>query len=263
MLRKLIKQDFLYSYKILVLVHLALIVFSIIGYFFISPLFAADSVVKENSALLVIIPTLYIIFIFIASYTSYILLTVRYYKSMYGQESYFTHTLPVSSGQLLLAKVIVFFIWSMITLICSIGCGFLLLLQPILKESDNILSVLFAGLDSFQMPRVLVILMILLLVFSATLFGILSIMGSINIGGFFFKQKIIASIIAYIIISLVTQLPFIFFPIVPSSAEMSDAIMAAQYFKNYIIFGIVFSLAGSSILAFISWYLPAKKLNLN
>jgi len=55
---------------------------------------------------------------------AYALVIWRYYKSMYSNEAYLTHTLPVHPSMLLWSKLLVGFVWTAASYITAIGVGF-------------------------------------------------------------------------------------------------------------------------------------------
>ncbi|BCI61535.1 hypothetical protein [Solibaculum mannosilyticum] len=58
---------------------------------------------------------------------TYVVVAVRFFKSMYSREGYLTMTLPVSSTKLLGAKVIVSLIWLVLSIVVCVGMITLLL----------------------------------------------------------------------------------------------------------------------------------------
>ena len=58
---------------------------------------------------------------------TYVVVAVRFFKSMYSREGYLTMTLPVSSSKLLGAKVIVSLIWLVLSIVVCVGMITLLL----------------------------------------------------------------------------------------------------------------------------------------
>lgn len=103
MLRKLIKYDLKALGKIMIPLLCVLIAFGIIQG--ISPKAATiDSVFRENML------KVYMIFMIISILSVFlvniIIVIQRFWRSMYGQEGYLTHTLPVTARQLILSKAI-------------------------------------------------------------------------------------------------------------------------------------------------------------
>ena len=103
MLRKLIKYDLKVLGKIMIPLWCVLIVFGIIQG--VSPKAATiDSAFQEN--VLKVCMIFMIISILSVFFVNIIIVIQRFWRSMYGQEGYLTHTLPVTARQLILSKVI-------------------------------------------------------------------------------------------------------------------------------------------------------------
>ena len=63
---------------------------------------------------------LYVIMLLASTWGMLIFLGIRFYRSMYTDEGYLSHTLPVTANQLFLSKILVSGVWYLIT---SIGIG--------------------------------------------------------------------------------------------------------------------------------------------
>ena len=117
MLGKLIKHEWKGTYKVGCILLLSTFMITIIGYFALHLPFMIGGV-NFTSVTTVIIGLLgYIVLILGLMgilYGIMIYLGIRFYKNMYGDEGYLTHTLPATSYQLMGSKVIVGGIWTMI-----------------------------------------------------------------------------------------------------------------------------------------------------
>ena len=63
---------------------------------------------------------LYVIMLLASTWGMLIFLGIRFYRSMYTDEGYLSHTLPVTANQLFLSKILVSGVWY---LFISIGIG--------------------------------------------------------------------------------------------------------------------------------------------
>lgn len=142
---------------------------------------------------------------------------VRYYRSMFTDEGYLTHTLPVSARELLLNKVITMSAWNLITMagvIVSLmifgGVAFLSLapldgafareVTRALAELPEIFSSSeMAGFQAFCASQ---ILMLLTSAFSGTMI----LIGAITLGQMVRKHRILGAIGAYFAINGVVQM---------------------------------------------------------
>ena len=73
-------------------------------------------VISSFAAILI----LYVIMLLASTWGMLIFLGIRFYRSMYTDEGYLSHTLPVTANQLFLSKVLVSGVWY---LFISIGTG--------------------------------------------------------------------------------------------------------------------------------------------
>ena len=72
---------------------------------------------------------------------TFVLLIWRYYKNLYANEGYLTHTLPVQPSQLLWSKLLVGFVWSVLSYLVAIAAAGTVLIVDFVKESDKIASI--------------------------------------------------------------------------------------------------------------------------
>lgn len=142
---------------------------------------------------------------------------VRYYKSMFTDEGYLTHTLPVSARELLLNKVITMSAWNLITaagVIVSLmifGGVAVLALKPLDSEfSRDVIRALAElpglftdpSLSGFQTFCASLILMMFTSAFSGTMI----LIGAITLGQMVRKHRILGAIGAYFAINGVVQM---------------------------------------------------------
>ena len=123
-----------------------------------------------------------------------VLIAIRFYKTMTSQEAYLTFTLPAKTGQLLLAKWLVSFVWYILA--CGIALIVVLIATPI-TLSEIIHGIGFVlqtiNLSNFSALILLGIFMLISLSFS-----ILMMYLSIMIGQLVQTHRIALSIGAYL-----------------------------------------------------------------
>lgn len=189
-----------------------------------------------------------------------VLIAIRFYKTMTSQEAYLTFTLPAKTGQLLLAKWLVSFVWY----ILACGIALISMLIVVLIATPITLSEIIHGigfvlqtinLSDFSALVLLGIFMLISLSFS---FSILMMYLSIMIGQLVQTHRIALSIGAYlglsqglqIVISLLS-IPFILiFPDVIDSIH----VVLLLFCLLYGALGVIFYL--------LTYLITAKKLNI-
>lgn len=120
MLGKLMKQEWLSTWKIpTVLIGVVFAAATIFGLFCASPVW---DLMDWWGADVIFSATILLFYgaLMCCGVGTSIYLAVRYYRSMYSNEGYLTHTLPVTPNQLLLSKMINFSIWELLSVICIV-----------------------------------------------------------------------------------------------------------------------------------------------
>lgn len=216
MLGKLLKHEWKGIWKVpTLLLGILMLIGLIAGLTFSMPIWDSDWVGLPMSGVMLIVTFFFALSGVNIGITIY--LGVRYYKSMFTDEGYLTHTLPVSARELLLNKVITMSAWNLITiagvlvsLVVFGGVAFLAL-KPLNSEfaRDVIraladLPELFAdpSLAGFQGFCASLLLMMLTSAFSGTMI----LIGAITLGQMVRKHRILGAIGAYFAINAVVQM---------------------------------------------------------
>ena len=157
-----------------------------------------DIPIKESQPILLIFLALVFSGLMITLGISTLILIIRRFKgSVYDRQGYLTLTLPVSEHQIILAKLLGAFIWSLISsavLILSIYI-ILVIIEP---NSVNFL----AFKDLFQQYLDSIGLYLISFILS-TISGILCIYLAISIGQLFNEYRTALAVLAYIVIQIV------------------------------------------------------------
>ena len=139
-----------------------------------------------------------------------IYLGFRFYKSMYSDEGYLTHTLPVKSSDILIAKVVTGGVWMLImTIAMTLMVAFLMLLGfaevrgvsigTIITSIKDTLEISFGYIKEFTGMKLTSSGIMLILMFFITPFANISILyGAITLGQYSWKNKGLMGIIAYL-----------------------------------------------------------------
>lgn len=271
MLGKLIKHEWLSVWKVPTLLIGVLLTASLLcGATFALPMWESDWIGLSLSAVSLFL--LYYMACIVCSVGITVYMAVRFYKSMFTDEGYLTHTLPVTSHQLLLSKVITMCIWSLIGMIGIVLSVMILLGSVYVFLMDNVndlgygLRIMMhelAQLDElkgFLGLMITVVLMAIVSIFGGTMMTV----GAISIGQMLRKHRILGSIGAYFGISTIMQIiaVIVMFPIMfgfAMTADQND--LLSVYNSIYLAMTLVYAAAGAG-LYFLSEYLIRRQLDL-
>lgn len=122
MLGKLLKNEFKTTYKTMLVIYIVTIVTTLGCCFFGIRQFYSYSWISENETLRRIQGVLgvtftiaYVIIVIALVILTYVLMCERFYKSMYSEQGYLTHTLPVSPLSNLNARLITSLVWLLLS----------------------------------------------------------------------------------------------------------------------------------------------------
>ncbi len=215
MLGKLLKHEWRAVWKVpTLLLGILMLIGLIAGLTFSMPIWDSDWVGLPMSGVMLIMTFFFALSGMNIGITIY--LGVRYYKSMFTDEGYLTHTLPVSAREILLSKVITMSAWNLIAVVGIVvslmlfgGMGLLSLRSALGDFSREVFRALaeLPGLlrepemRGFQSFCASMILMMLLSCFSGTMM----LIGAITLGQMVRKHRILGAIGAYFGINAVVQ----------------------------------------------------------
>ena len=158
------------------------------------------------------------------SISTLILIIRRFKGSVYDRQGYLTLTLPLSEHQIILAKLLGAFIWSIIS-----SAVFFLSIYIIFATIDpNMVDSYF--FDYLFVHYIENFWLTLISFFISTVAGILCIYLSISIGQLFNEYRTALAVLAYIVIHIVLGFVDIFSPSLNYSMMMS-----AEIFKDLIL----------------------------
>ena len=176
------------------------------------------------------------------SISTLILIIRRFKGSVYDRQGYLTLTLPVSEHQIILAKLLGAFIWSIIS-----SAVFFLSIYIIFATIDpNMVDSYF--FDYLFVHYIENFWLTLISFFMSTVASILCIYLSISIGQLFNEYRTALAVLAYIVIHIVLGFVDIFSPSLNYSMMMS-----AEIFKNLIL---------SAVFYLGTYYILKNKVNL-
>lgn len=294
MLRKLMKHEWKSVYKVGSIILLAILAVTILGTLFLSSsavsnLFAAEAQGSMDEAteigtvlLLVASYFAYLIMLMGGMYGIMIYMGVHFYKTMYTNQGYLAHTLPVTPHKLLLSKIVVSGTWMllvnfalMVSMFVMVGALLLNGVQAANPEVDlgqvwQVFKNEFVYLmnndpetRSFLISFALV--MIFTLIFSPY-FAMTMLFGSLTIGQLSKKHKVLMSILTYIgiimfysIISTIITFVSVLTSTISAVSDDSATFDAISVTYGGSLATMVF---GAVILYFVAHYILSKKLNM-
>lgn len=110
MLGKLMKYEWKATWKLLIPLNLFIVVMSVLAYTTVQLEFF-----ESNNDLVIMTGTLlllaYVLSMFVISIVTVIYLIYRFYTSVYGDEGYLLHTLPVDKHHIIVSKAVVSVSW--------------------------------------------------------------------------------------------------------------------------------------------------------
>jgi len=202
-----------------------------------------------------------------------IYLTVRYYKSMFTDEGYLTHTLPATTHQLLLSKSIVMGAWNVISTLALGGSVFIILsmlyvfqiqkevsLAEIFEEFGRLFRMMIED-GGFHLGDFTISFIIMTL--AGLLCNIMKLIGAISLGQLWRKHRILGAIGAYFGFNIVIGIVELIITI-PYTVFAGTGYMGGLYdfdSRLYLINAVLSAAVGIG-LYFMSEYLTRKQLEL-
>ena len=229
----------------------------------------------NNNYIYVTAVAFYIVLLTAISVVMFGYLVVRYYKTMYTDQGYLTHTLPVTPAQLIIGKGIVFSLWYLICYIVNIGGFFALIYSTLIPhvrteifaEMEKSFSEINALAPNFGL--IFCCLMIVTVILSS-IGSFFIINASTAIGQLFSRHKIIGSIVGYLCITFVIQiLSLVVLMVVLASLAINDMYefesqLQVLKFMNRAFLGTCIEYVIISVaLFFVSKGIISTKLNLD
>ena len=274
MLGKLLKPEWQSVWKIpAILLGILLVISVFAGTTFFVPIW--DSELSGLGILAMLVWMLYYFAVIGVSIGVTLYLAIHFYKTMFTDEGYLTHTLPVTSHALLISKILPMMAWQMLATVAILvsvaifGNMAILALNSDGLTFREIYGQIFEVLaeEGFfgNMSLIGFITSMLCAFLAGIVSGAMMIVGSVSIGQMVGKHKVLGSIGAYFAINTVVQILscIVFVPVVviKVSNEMPESVfdvLTPCYFGMSVL-AILVSIG----LYFLSEYLIRRKLNLD
>ena len=216
---------------------------------------------------------LYVVMLVAVNYGILAYLGVHFYKTMYADEGYLTHTLPVTKHQILLSKILVSSLWMMILILSVylslviLGLAMLTAVMPkgypeislwrdVIPGMRDILY--WAGLElGWDVGSWVISVFVTSMVSPFATVTIL--FGAISIGQLFTKFRILMAIVTYVGI-LVAQ--SVIGALLRSILAVNGSSLFGTYMNVSLNSNILINCLAAVALYFVAWYITGNKLNM-
>ena len=276
MILKLFKYDFMNIGKKLIPFYIAALVIGVINRFLLLTSNISRMEREGNFLAMFGSPFLYAAYFLVIMgifFMTVFIIISRYSSSIYGNEGYLTNTLPLNPSQIILAKLINFLIWILISYFIIFVSLFILFpfdffLRNVIYEPEfyeglkKLTKLIFSSKYGFLFALQFIYN------FFSPIQNILMLFLSVAIANLFKSYKVVAGVIAFFLISTV----FSFIASIISFSVMENVNLFEMYgefnpivyssLKNANIMSIIYSIVSSIVLFFIIHYLHTHNLNL-
>lgn len=271
MLGKLIKHEFHAVSRLLLPLHLALILITLVGRFYVQ--FAMDHMDYRFSLIHVSLIMFYVLALFAIFVLTYVYLYIlRPHKNWFSDEGYLIHTLPVTAAAHIWSKLIVAMCWVLLDSFLLALSIFLMVVNPQVLNSwpefmDMLREMVTSTTGMDYVIGTVAYVVNLLITFAR---GLLICYMCLAIGHSFNQYKLLISIGIYIGVSLgmslITTIAAVLFSIpFGGYGSLSMFFISTDYTsvsQQMTWFDTVFSLVVAAAAFFVTNYFLTKRLNL-
>ena len=288
MLGKMIKHEWKGTCRVGCLMMLLMVGITFFGWLaFQSPMWRELSGNSDSSSvtleagilnvLSVVTLLLYFVMLIVVLVGIVVYLAVHFYKTVYTDEGYLTHTLPVTKHQLLFSKILVGGLWTMIIYAMVYLSVILLgisLINTVLPDEYTFARFWseFGGLiaemrleleEQLGLNFVVYGIFILLSLLVGPFIAMAMVCGAISLGQLFTRHRVLMAIVSYIGIGI---LKGILGSVVQPAIGLNDVIRTSADFGSYFDVSVITSFGVNLIIAAAlytaSWLVMTKRLNM-
>lgn len=264
MLGKLMKYEWKATWKLLVPLNLFIVVMSILAYITIQlEFFDSDNELVMMTGTLLLLA--YILSMFVVSVVTVIYLIYRFYTSVYGDEGYLLHTLPVDKHHIIVSKAVVSVSWIILNIVLIyLSILFLISTQELLIETiSEGFEFYVEAVNSYDKVGAFEVIMTLVASFFAMLARVLKVSACVSLGQLSSNHKVLSSIGFYYAIYIVQRIFTLLYFVIQTLILKASDYSYNSYFGSSWEFTLLSSLIYSVIFYFLTWYMMDKKLNLD
>ncbi len=211
-----------------------------------------------------------------------LIIAIRFYKTCYTDQGYLTHTLPVSTRQILNAKILAS-IFTYLLMLLAIAATIYIIFQVAIHhifsfipgEYDELRreflrefsSLLYDFEDEFGIGLGAYIAYLVFYCIIAIFANIVTVLGCVSLGQLYAKHRVVGAILAYFIVQFIMQI-IGYVCTIPMYTKM---IISESYNNNLTPFGIMsptmnltllMTVIVAVIMYFINLHMMSKRLNL-
>lgn len=275
MLGKLIKYEWKSTYKMGCLMLFITLMVTFLGWIsFQSPMWRQLSEDDYRMSfgpldfLSIMVLLMYVFMLVGITYAILIYLGVHFYKTMYTDQGYLTHTLPVGKHELLGSKILVSGLWLLIVNVAVFLSGMTVmgsLVVAILPEGyewavfwDELSQVVHEFFEMFDLSSSFYLMIMIINGVIGPFITVGILFGSITLGQLFKKARVLMAILCYVGVGIVNNL---ISSVVQSVATFStrgyDIMMYISTYSTLIV-----QLIAAVLLYFASYQIITKRLNM-
>lgn len=292
MLGKLIKYEWKSTYKIGGIMLLTMLAVTLLGSIMLQmpwmrSFFGRGESLGEAASVVLTFSMFigFLVYVFVLSGITYgilIFMGLRFYRTMYTDQGYLTHTLPVTANQLLISKILISGIWYLLIMagvILSVVCLVASLMNgamdpgsysfaEFVDEMGSALDAMSSAMTGEMMGYVIHILVYILLAVLITPFSVMiTIFGALTIGQLSRKYKGLVGVLVYFGIGLVNSVVVMIVEMIYSMRLAFSVPKASAAYGDLGILGIydatlIVQVVMAVILYFLSHRILTRKLNL-
>jgi len=204
-------------------------------------------------------------------YGMMIYLGVHFYRTMYTDQGYLTHTLPVTKNEILAAKILISGLWLLLLTIAVLLSGLFL--------TGSVISIVMLEEYSFSMSRIFSALgemlgvlqeelglnvgrqavMMIVMLFFSPFFTVTILFGAVSMGQLFSKFRVLMAIVCYIALMVVQSLIGSLFQNLVLLAGFSNF---GHFFNAALDCQTIVSLLLAAAMYAVSWFVASRRLNM-
>ncbi len=290
MLGKLVKHEWRSTWKIGTLLMICIAALTLVSCLALRMPFLYGAMSGESNPVFGILDVMgiltLIVYVFAMMGVTYglmIYLGIHFYKSMYTDEGYLTHTLPVTHHQLLIAKTLVSGIWmilmNLVLILSIVVLAYTAVCMYMNATPADVTGVLGEAIaegfsmmpDEIKSKTVLFVVMLIFLLLLSPFCSMLMLFGSITLGQLFTKHRAIMAIVCYIgvsfvcgifssVVSMITSFRYMFREM--ASDVFDEAAFMLDFYSGTYGIQIVVLLLTGALLYFVSHLILQKKFDI-